>query len=294
MRFTLWNTGADVDEFFTLAEAADATGWSSMCLNEAVFQPIDVNSKYPFSADGKRFWPTDNPYLEPMTILPAIAARTSLTVYPFVTKLSLRDPLLFANQVKTASLMADGRFSLGVGMSWMREEYEFCGIDWDSRRERFVEMIEIIRLAISGEVVEFHGDVFDLPPFQQSPGVKEQVPILMGGHKPWSLRTAATIADGWCGVPKEMSEIEATAREVLAQVELAGRDVSTFQLHAGAIDARTTDDYKRLADAGITDAVVMPWMADDIADSAGSGMESATAAKTESLKRFADEVISHF
>ncbi|MGW6036555.1 TIGR03619 family F420-dependent LLM class oxidoreductase [Gordonia terrae] len=295
MRFTLWNTGADTDEFFALADAAETTGWSSMCLNEYVFHPVEVNSRYPYSPDGKRFWATDTPYLDPMTILPAIAARTStLRVYPFVTKLTLRDPLLLANQVRTASLLSHGRFSLGVGMSWMREEYEICGIDWDNRRKRFLETIEIIRLATTGDVVEYHGEVFDIPALQQSPGVPSPIPILLGGHQPWSIRTAAAVADGWCGVPKEMSEIETTAKDLLMQVEKAGRDASAFEIHAGAIDARTVDDYRRLADAGITDAIVMPWMAENLADSAGSGMASATAAKTDSLKRFADEIISNF
>lgn len=295
MRFTLWNTGADSDEFFALAEAAETNGWSSLCLNESVFQPIEVSSRYPYSPDGKRFWPTDSPYLEPMTLLPAIAARTTtLRVYPWVTKLTLRDPLLLANQIKTAALLSHGRFSLGVGMSWMREEYEFCGIDWDTRRQRFREMIDIVRLAVSGDVVEYHGEVFDLPPFQQAPGVATPIPVLVGGHRPWSLRAAAEIGDGWCGVPKDLDEITTTTKEVLALVEQAGRDRSTFEVHAGALDARTAEDYRRLRDAGVTDAIVMPWMGEDLADSAGAGMASATAIKADSLKRFADEIIAQF
>ncbi|MFD7446642.1 TIGR03619 family F420-dependent LLM class oxidoreductase [Streptomyces sp. NPDC059909] len=294
MRFTLWNTGSDTEEFFALAEAAEANGWTSMCLNESVFQPIDVNSRYPYSADGKRFWPTDSPYLEPMTLLPAIAARTTtLRVYPYVTKLTLRHPLLLANQVKTAGLISQGRFGLGVGMSWMREEYEFCGIDWDTRRQRFTEMIDIVRLAISGEVVEYHGEVFDFPPFQQAPGVTSPVPVYIGGHQNWSLRTAARLADGWCGVPKGLAEVTETVGRLLTLVEREGRSAD-FEVHAGVIDATSLDDYRRLSDAGVTDLVCMPWMGEDIADSAGEGMLSATAFKTDSLKRFADEIISKF
>ncbi|GAA4537140.1 TIGR03619 family F420-dependent LLM class oxidoreductase [Pseudonocardia xishanensis] len=292
MRFTLWNTGADPGEFFALAQAAEGCGWSSMCLNESVFQPIDVASRYPYTPDGMRFWPTDSPYLEPMTLLPAVAAATQrLRVYPFVTKLVLRDPLLLANQVKTASLLSGGRFSLGVGMSWMREEYAFCGIDWASRRQRFVEMIEIVRLAVTGAVVEYHGEIFDLPPFQQAPGIQAPVPVLVGGHRPWSLRTAARIGDGWCGVPGPIDEIIRTATEVLALVDEAGRDRSGFEIHAGALDAVTVDDYRRLRDAGVTDAVVMPWLGGDLAASAGDSELAVRAHKIDAVKRFADTVI---
>lgn len=293
MRFTIWNTGADPAEYFALAEAAEAYGWSSMCLNESVFQPIDIGdqSRYPYSSDGKRPWTTDAPYLDPMTLLPAVASRTHLLrVYPYVTKLVLRDPLLLANQVKTASLLSNGRFSLGVGMSWMREEYRFCGIDWDTRRKRFVEMIEVVRRATSGEVVEFRGEVFDYPHFQQAPGVHEPVPILVGGHKPWSLRTAAEVGDGWCGVPVPLDQAIPTVTDVLKLVESSGRDASSFEIHAGAIDATTLDDYRRLRDAGVTDAVVMPWLGSELSDSAGSS--TIASGKSDAVKRFADEIIA--
>jgi alkanesulfonate monooxygenase SsuD/methylene tetrahydromethanopterin reductase-like flavin-dependent oxidoreductase (luciferase family) len=72
MRFTISNTGADPDEYFPVAQAAEAAGLDSMCLNEGTFQPErQEDSVYPFSADGNRSWPVDAPYLEPMTILPA-------------------------------------------------------------------------------------------------------------------------------------------------------------------------------------------------------------------------------
>lgn len=293
MRFTLWNTGADPDEYFALAGEAEANGWSSMCLNESVFQPVAIESRYPYSPDGRRFWPTDSPYLEPMTLLPAIAARTrTLRVYPYVTKLTLRDPLLIANQVKTASLLSHGRFSLGVGMSWMREEYQLCRIDWETRRRRFIETIEIIRLAITGEVIEFHGEVFDIPPVQQAPGARAPVPILIGGHRDWSLRTAAEIGDGWCGVPVPLVELETTIGQLLAELDKAERDRSGYQIHGGVIDAHGVDDYRRLRDLGVTDAVVMPWMGEGLSRSAGSGMASPTSLKIDLLKRFADDVIA--
>src|ERR1700759_4134429 len=108
MRFTIWNTGADPDEFFPVAQAAEAAGWSSMCLNEGTFQPERQESElYPFTADGRRNWQPDTPYLEPMTVLPAVATHTEkLRLLTWVLKLPLREPLTFAKQVATAALMS--------------------------------------------------------------------------------------------------------------------------------------------------------------------------------------------
>ena len=53
MRFTLWNTGGDPDEYFPIAKAAEAAGWDSLCLNEGTFQPgRQEEDVYPYTADG--------------------------------------------------------------------------------------------------------------------------------------------------------------------------------------------------------------------------------------------------
>lgn len=49
MRFTLCKTGAEPDEYLSLAAEAEATGWSSMCLDESMFQSVTVDSSYPYT-----------------------------------------------------------------------------------------------------------------------------------------------------------------------------------------------------------------------------------------------------
>src|SRR3954451_364671 len=125
MRFTIWNTGADPDEFVPVAQAAEAAGRHSLCLNEGTFQPERQEGEiYPFSADGKRSWSVETPYLQPLTILPAVATHTErLRCLTLVLKLPLREALTCAKQLATAAFEMHNRVLVGVGISWMPQEF---------------------------------------------------------------------------------------------------------------------------------------------------------------------------
>lgn len=292
MRFTVWNTGAVPADFIAIAKAAEDSGWNSLCLNEGTFQPeVQESSIYPFSADGKRSWQPDTPYLEPMTILPAVATHTKrLRFLTFVLKLPLREPLTFAKQVATAAIMMDNRLDLGVGMSWMPQEFEYCGIDWDSRRDRFLEAIEVLRLVLTGEMVEYHGKVFDFGRLMERPVPTIPVPIPIGGHKKPSLEIAARVGDGWCGVPSPMEELERILTQLNEALDREGRSRETFKIHAGAIDAHTVEDFERLAQLGVTDCIVMPWMT-ALRDAGNDALALSLAQRIDAVEKFASEII---
>ena len=289
LRFTIWNTSGNAAEFFTIAREAERCGWHSMCLNEGTFQPeVQLDDVYPYSADGKRNWSSDTPFLDPLILLPAIAATTTrLHVFPFVLKLPLRDPLLLAKSVATAAVLSNNRFGLGVGMSWMPQEFRACGIDWDTRRQRFIESIEAIRLVLSGDMVEYHGEVIDFERLQARPAPTEPVPIYLGGHKPVSLRLATEFGDGWCGVPGPLDEVGPRVRRVLELLDQRGRPRTGFKIHTGVLDAKTVEDYRQIGELGITDCIVTPWMNEVWTE----GLEVPTQRKLELVREFADTII---
>jgi probable F420-dependent oxidoreductase len=292
MRFTVWNTGANPTEYIAIAQAAEAAGWDSLCLNEGTFQPEKQEDKvYPFSADGQRSWSADTPYLEPMILLPAVATHTQrLRFLTFVLKLPLREPLTFGKQVATAAILMNNRLDLGVGMSWMPQEFQYCGLNWETRRERFLESVDILRLVLSGEMVEYHGKVFDFGRLMERPVPTEPVRMFIGGHKKPSLEIAARIGDGWCGVPSPMTEMEGLIGRLKAEVERANRPWEGYKIHAGAIDARTIDDFARLAKIGVTDCIVMPWM-HALRDAGNDALGIPLTQRIELLQQFSEEII---
>jgi probable F420-dependent oxidoreductase len=292
MRFPIWNTSGDPQDFFAVAGAAQEAGWSSLCLNEGTFQPVVQEQEiYPFTADGKRAWSMDTPFLEPMTLLPALATHyQELRFLTWVLKLPLREPLTFAKQIATAAIMMNNRLDLGVGMSWMPQEYTYTGLDWDTRRQRFIETIEVLRLVLSGEVVEYHGEVLDFGPLMERPVPSKPVPIMIGGHKPASLRMAAKLADGWCGVVAPEVEIFGIIERLHELVEAEGRDPASFTVHAGTLEAATVEDFARLEKAGIIDCVVMPWMK-QLSEGNSAAMGVPLNQRIDLIHEFAERVI---
>jgi alkanesulfonate monooxygenase SsuD/methylene tetrahydromethanopterin reductase-like flavin-dependent oxidoreductase (luciferase family) len=185
----------------------------------------------------------------------------------------------------------DNRLDLGVGMSWMPQEFSYCGLDWNTRRERFLEAIEVLRLLLSGEMVEYHGKVFDFGRLMERPVPTAPVPIFIGGHKKASLAIAAKLGDGWCGVPSPLEEMEKLIGQLRVEVEAAGRPWEGFKIHAGAIDARTVDDYARLAKLGVTDCIVMPWMK-ALRDAGNDALDIPLSQRIELLNEFSEEIIA--
>jgi alkanesulfonate monooxygenase SsuD/methylene tetrahydromethanopterin reductase-like flavin-dependent oxidoreductase (luciferase family) len=119
--------------------------------------------------------------------------------------------------------------------------------------------------------------------------VTQRLPIYVGGHRDVSLRLAAEHADGWCGVPGTWEETErcvSRLQELLGDLDRTAED---FEIHAGVVSARTVDDFRRMEEMGITDAVVRPWM-----ERVSHNIELPTEEKVAQVKQFGDEVISAF
>ena len=75
-----------------------------------------------------------------------------------------------AKQVGTAAVLSGNRVDLGIGMGWMEEEFDAMGTPFAKRGKRADEMLEVMRKLWTGEVVEHHGEFFDVPAARDAPG----------------------------------------------------------------------------------------------------------------------------
>ena len=162
MQFTVAFPMIPADHHLPLARAAEAAGFTSIAVPESVFYPETVSAKYPYTPDGSRFWPPETPFLDPFVSIPAMAAVTErIRFYTNVLKLGIREPLLVAKAVSSAAVLSNDRVGLGVGLSWIPEEFEWLRQDMRTRGKRTDEAIEIIRAVCTGEFVEYHGRHYD-------------------------------------------------------------------------------------------------------------------------------------
>lgn len=275
------------DHILPMARAAEEAGFDSLAKSDAVFYPEHVSVPYHGSPDGKRFWSPDTPSVEPFVALAALAAATSrIHLTTNVVKLPIRDPLLVAKQLASIAVLSDNRVSLGVGLSWVPEEFEFLRVDWRNRASRFEEMIEILRLTCGGggpRWIEHHGRHYRFARLMISPSPTAAVPIIIGGHSDIQIRRAARLADGWVAGRMSVDELaDAAARLVRYRAE--GGRTGPFSI-AGQVqslpDAATIEG---LAEAGVTELQVLPWLH-------YGGDPASLNTRVASIYRFADDYI---
>lgn len=291
VRFTLALPMLPPERLVPLARTAEAAGWDGVSMPESVFYPEEVSADYPYSADGARFWATDAPWVDPWVAIPAMAGATErITLGTNVMKLALRHPLLMAKTVGSAAAMYPGRIELGVGLSWIPEEFEWLGQDMSTRGARLDEQIDVLRAVLAGGWVEHHGRFYGFGRLRVDPAPSVPVPIVVGGHSDAGLRRAARRGDGWVGAQCDMDQL----RDVVARLrrfrEEAGTDAvagpdDPFSVKATPLVPATPEDMAAVAEVGVTEVITVPWYF-------FGGDPNDEAVQDESVERFGVEVIA--
>jgi probable F420-dependent oxidoreductase len=285
MKFSLGVALTPLDQLIPLAQVAEECGFSSIALPDSIFFAERVAAAYPYTPDGERFWTADTPWVDPFVAAAAMGAVTSrIRFYTQVLKLGPRNPVLLARQVGSVANLTGNRFGLGVGIGWTPEEFEWCGAPYTERGPRVDEAIEVLRLILGGGMVEFHGRYFGFDRLQMSPAPTVPVPVYVGGHTPVALRRAAR-ADGWTSAMMLFDDLVATIARLRKLRAEYGR-TDPYEIQAVCVDRQSRSGYRQQAEAGVTDAIVVPWIR------YGVGFGAGLASKTDALRRFADEVIA--
>lgn len=255
MRFSYAESMCDPTHYVPLAKAAETCGFHSFVIPDSICYPEVSDSKYPYTPDGDRHFLEDKPFIEPFTLIPALAAVTErLRFTTFVVKLPIRHPVLVAKSVTSVAVMSDNRFGFGIGTSPWPEDFQVTGTEWKTRGKRMDEMIEIIRGLSKGGFFEFHGKHYDLPSVKMCPTPTKPVPILIGGHAEAALKRAARLGDGWMHAGSD--DLGAMLKRLHDLRREYGREREPFEVHVISMDAFTVDGIRQLEDLGVTDVIV--------------------------------------
>ncbi|WP_430330854.1 TIGR03619 family F420-dependent LLM class oxidoreductase [Rhodococcus sp. ACT016] len=286
MKFTVGIAMSPLDQLTALAQTAEEVGFANIALPDSLFFMETAAADYPYTPDGSRMWNAETPWVDPLIAAAAMGAVTStIGFYTNVLKLGSRNPLLLARQVGSVANLTGNRFGFGVGIGWAPEEFEWCGVPYKKRGARVDEMIEIIKLVLDGGMVEYHGEFFDFDRLQISPAPSKPVPFYVGGHTDVALRRAARVGDGWTSAMMKFDDLVTTMARLQELRAEYGRADEPFEIQAVCIDRFGKDGYDQMAEAGITDNIVVPWIFD------GLGFDAPLEAKQDSLRKFADKYI---
>ncbi len=217
------------------ARRAEALGFASVWAADRIVTPWEINTPYPYSEERHFFVPPDIPFLEPLTCLAYLAGGTErIALGMSVLVMPYRHPLHWAKVATSIDHLSKGRLILGVGVGWMREEFEALGAPFKERGAVADEQLQIVNVLWEQEKPRFEGRHYRFPPvgFSPKPFQKPRIPIWVGGEGVRSQRRAAAYGDAWFPYFVRITPRELAARfdNVRRWTTEAGRDPERIRL----------------------------------------------------------------
>jgi len=274
----------ELDQLAPFARIAEDLGCTGVTSGDHFATPERIASPYPYTVDSKRWENAKTIIPDPLIQCAALAQST--THLRFMTTcyvLPMREPFAAAKAIATAAVMSRNRLVLGVGVGWMKEEFDLVQIPFATRGRRCDEMLAVITKLLRGGMVEHHGELFDFARCEMVPVPEQPVPILIAGHSDAALRRAARW-DGWVGAHYDVAELLGWAPRMQRAWRDAGRSGAP-QIVAAVNDLTRPEQVRQLEDAGVTGVIAMPltWR----------GVSASTLAqKRAALETFANEVMA--
>ena len=243
--------GTNPLELVELAQEADRLGFDSAWAAEA--------------------WGTDS-----VTVLAWLGATTNrIKLGSAIMQIPARTPTLTAMTAATLDLLSGGRFLLGLGTSGPQVVEGWHGQPWGKPLAKTREYVEIVRAALRRDLVEHHGEHYDIPltggtglgkPLKlMARPLRAEIPIYLATMGPKAVAQAFEIADGWLPIfwsPEKardaFGDVIASAREgfdiavnaplILIDDVEAGRDFLKpyYALYIGGMGARGKNFYNDL------------------------------------------------
>ncbi|MGC2654862.1 MAG: LLM class F420-dependent oxidoreductase [Mycobacterium sp.] len=209
----------------------------------------------------------------------AAACTTTLRLIPNIVVLPYRNPFVVAKSGATLDLLSGGRFTLAVGVGYLRREFAALGVDYEQRAELFDEALDVIRAIWTTDDISFEGRNFTARGITAHPRPisEPHPPIWIGGNTGAARRRVALKGDGWCpfAAPAALAQTARTATldslerladgitDLRRRIDDAGRDWSTIDIVFSNIEGGdpAADDFNadaylsaldKLASLGVT------------------------------------------
>lgn len=221
------------EDYVCVARRAEELGYHSLWLGDHIVIPERINAPYPYTEDGSVGFPRRTPFPDPFVILGYIAGQTrKILLGTSVIIVPYRNPLHVAKAVATVDLVSGGRFLFGVGIGWLKEEFEALGEKFEERGSRTREYLRIMKALWQGGPANFEGKFFRFPEVHAvpTPVQKPHPPIIFGGESPAALRRVADLGDGWQPGLVSLQTLREKVDQLKELMAKRGRDFSRLSL----------------------------------------------------------------
>lgn len=231
-----------------VARAAEAAGFESLWTGEHVVLPDPQAPPSPL--------PPEVPLLDPAVALAFLAAHTErVKLGTGIIILPQRNPLVLAKELASVDVVSGGRLIFGLGVGYLKAEFDALGVPFASKGARAVEYLEAMLAIWTQDEPSYAGRFFAFRGVKAFPRPVQRPhpPIVVGGHTPEAFRRALRHGTGWYGFAQDLegtarciAGLEEAARELGRPGGLAGFEISITP--AGELDGEAVQRY---ADLGV-------------------------------------------
>lgn len=247
----LGNGNASAEILRSLGREAEDRGFESIWVAEHVVLFDDYESRYPYAADGRFPGGADTGLLEPLTALTYLAAVTDrIRLGSGICLVPQRNPVYTAKQVVDLDCLSGGRVDFGIGVGWLREEFDAVAMPFAQRGARTDEYLQVMRSLWTDEISSFEGEHYTLPACRMYPKPVQQPhpPIHVGGESAAAMRRAARHGDGWFSFNRLPDELDEPLERLDAMLADEGRSRGDLQLtvspYLNPVDADAVGAYR--------------------------------------------------
>ncbi len=271
------------EAIIAVATTAERLGYASVWSSDHIAwpDPATLESKYPYADDNSGFPAAGSAWLDCIGTLQFAAAVTERVLLgTTVLIIGYRGVVQQAKSWATLDHLAQGRAILGVGVGWMKEEFEAIGMHWDERGARADEALEVFEVLFAEGLSTYEGRWTSFRDLGLSPKPPlNHIPVWVGGHTaPAYRRTArwAGVGEACEAIGRNRADIELTS---LLRLNWDGGDVEAGEI--GGSTEQVIDQLGAYAEVGLSHAAFFVL---------GRGTEG----RLEAIERFAAEVKPHF
>lgn len=240
--------GGDPEWLAGFARHAESCGFDEIVAIEHAVVVSGYTSTYPYAPSGRMPLADDCPIPDPLDLLAFLSGCTSrIGLATGVLVLPLHHPVVLAKRVVTVDRVSKGRLRLCVGVGWMREELDACGVPFETRGRRTDEAIDAMRILWSDNSADgasFKGEFFAFDGAQSHPKPwnDQGVPIHIGGHSEAAARRAGRRGNGLQPLVFDPASTRRLVDVMKREAEACGRDPAVLELTLGGTLKATTDE----------------------------------------------------
>lgn len=233
---------------FDVAEAADRAGIGRLVVSDHVVfgERLDRYGEPARGgmAGGRQPTGPDGAWLEPLTVLAMVGARTTrVRLCPMVLLAALRRPAVLAKTAATIDVLTGGRLDLGVGIGWQQEEYEAAGLDYRARGRLLDHTLEVCRTLWTQTQASYDSAELTFDAVHQMPKpTAGAVPVWVSGTvNGRSMARLARFGSGWIPWGPDALDMAQAIPAMREAVSALGRDPAGIEVTGVLPVARDSD-----------------------------------------------------